>query len=68
MFSKNNTFTQWCLYSAIFGHMGFDFICWWNIIRNIIECFFHDAFFDHMLEIFWSEKWAVLLNWRGLYH
>ena len=25
---------------------------------------FHDAFFDHMLEIFWCEKCAVLLNWR----
>ena len=24
---------------------------------------FHDAFLDHALEIFWSEKCAVLLNW-----
>ena len=23
---------------------------------------FHDTFFDHVLEIFWSEKCAVLLN------
>ena len=25
---------------------------------------FHDAFLDHALEIFWSEKCAVLLNWQ----
>ena len=23
---------------------------------------FYDAFFDHLLEVFWSEKCAVLLN------
>ena len=23
---------------------------------------FYDAFFDHVLEVFWSEKCAVLLN------
>ena len=27
-----------------------------------MSVFFHDAFFDHVLEIFWSEKCAVLLN------
>ena len=27
-----------------------------------MSALFHDAFLDHMLEIFWSEKCAVLLN------
>ena len=32
-----------------------------------MSVFFHDAFLDHMLEIFLSEKCTVLLNWLLMY-
>ena len=35
-------------------------------IMGIMSVLFRHAFFDHVLEIFWSEKYAVLLNWFEL--
>ena len=39
-----------------------------GVLLNCINVHFHHAFFDHVLEIFWSEKCGVLLNWKDIIH
>ena len=60
------------LRNFFFRHMGLYMLIKYNQILKVfiinighyfMRVHLHDAFFDHVLEIFWSEKCAVLLNW-----
>ena len=66
--SHNDVCKVSLLRNLFLGHMGYEFTSWWDILKmftkimGFMSVLFHDAFFDHVLEIFWSKKCAVLLN------
>ena len=71
--SQNDVFNESFFKKFVFGHMGFDLLCWSNNgflmmftkILKLLSVLFHDAFVDYVL-IFWSKNFNCYTGDRRL--